>query len=464
MALGLFLLFLTVSVLVAFRDWRRGWIMIILCGAVQDPVRKLTPGTPVLISFLVLILYAAVLFSARHELRANLHEFSRRFSALAATGLMFLFFLFVAAVNGFLTFGLANWKVPLLSLFTYVAPLPALFVGYTFLQREEMLYRFFRIYAIATSLALVGTALEYFRVQLPVLGLVGAQYEYWRHLGGIQVRLLSGFYRGPDIMAWHAATLSAIAIAMAVRAGFGRRGTIWAMVAGGAFTACLLSGRRKAVYYVVAFCLVFLWRYFRRLTGQRVMGMAIVAVIALTILFRFGSAEGTSIYTRGARTTRAEIITRITGGVSETIQQSGVMGAGLGMATQGTRHLVGDTRLGWQEGGLAKLTVELGVPGLIAALILLLRVIRVSFRLTAIGDVPGSSQFARVMLFALMIANGASFLASAQAYTDAILGLLTAFFGGCLFAMATLDERLAAEEKARAGGAGRAGALQPATA
>jgi hypothetical protein len=34
-------------------------------------------------------------------------------------------------------------------------------------------------------------------------------------------------------------------------------------------------------------------------------------------------------------------------------------------------------------------------------------------------------------------------MASAQAYTDAVLALSTGFFVGCLFATATLDERLA---------------------
>lgn len=154
------------------------------------------------------------------------------------------------------------------------------------------------------------------------------------------------------------------------------------------------------------------------------------------------------MYALGARTSRGEVISRLTGGVVTSVEQSGIMGAGLGMATQGTRHLVGTTRLGWQEAGLAKLTVELGLPGLIVALWLAFRLLRVSYRLSSIADVPGSSQFARSMMFALLIANGASFLASAQAYTDAILTLLTAFFAGCLMATATLDERLVASQQA----------------
>jgi hypothetical protein len=45
----------------------------------------------------------------------------------------------------------------------------------------------------------------------------------------------------------------------------------------------------------------------------------------------------------------------------------------------------------------------------------------------------------------MVVANIGNFLASAQAYSDPVLVLMTAFITGCLFATATLDERLAAE-------------------
>jgi hypothetical protein len=64
--------------------------------------------------------------------------------------------------------------------------------------------------------------------------------------------------------------------------------------------------------------------------------------------------------------------------------------------------------------------------------------------LTRIADVQGSSQFLRVTLFGLTAANVANFIASAQAYSDAVLALTTGFFVGCLFATAALDERLPA--------------------
>src|SRR5436853_2274648 len=109
------------------------------------------------------------------------------------------------------------------------------------------------------------------------------------------------------------------------------------------------------------------------------------------------------------------------------------MGAGLGTATQGVRHLLGtDLDLGWQEGGLGKLTVELGVPGLMAGAVLLYVFFRLALKITWFGDEPKTSQIVRVILFAIVVANFVNFLVSAQAYSDAVLTLMTAFLAGCL--------------------------------
>lgn len=445
----LFIAFVGIACTIALRDWRRGWLIAIVCGILQDPARKLTPGTPVVMSFSIVAVYAAMLVAARRELLPNARELTRRFPAVASGAVLVLFVLAIAALNGLATFGLQNWEAPMLSLFIYLSPIPAVIVGYVYLQREELLYRFFRFYAAITSVALIGTILEYRGAAWRVLGLVGFQWEYYRHLPGMQIRLLSGFYRAPDIMSWHAATLTAIGIAMALRAGVSRRAIPWLAVAGWGFLNCMLGGRRKAIYYVVAFTLVFLWRYFRRLRVAQIVALIAAVVLLAAIVRNLASDTDTSVYARGAATTRGEIFQRLEGGVIETFRQFGLLGAGLGTATQGVYHLVpAGTRVGWQEGGLGKLAMELGFPGFVAVILFGIALIRLLLRLTRIGDVPGSSQFARVTLFALVTANAVNFAASAQAYTDPVLTLLTAFFAGCLFATAALDERVAESEPA----------------
>lgn len=447
-ALAFYLAFLGTACAYAFMDWRRGWLLMSIAGALQDPVRKLTPGAPVWISFLVVLLYAVVVISARQTILVELRDFGRRFANVYTIIVAFIFLLVVAAVNGIVTFGIENWRVPLISLFTYLVPLIAALLGYSWFQREEWMFRFFHIYATVMTVALIGTMAEYFRVQSSMLGMVAYSGDYVRHLPGIQIRLLSGIFRGPDIMALHAATLTSIGIAMALRSGLGRQTLIWGSIATWGFINCMLAGRRKAIYFVAVFVLAFLWRYARRVRTAEVFALVGVLLVLYGVVRNLAASEETSVYARGALASQDEFRQRFDGGALETFGQYGLMGAGLGSATQGVHHLLGAQNIGWQEGGLGKLAAEVGLPGILALLLLGIIVFNLLMRLTTYPDVPGSSQFMRVTLFGLVAANGASFIASAQAYSDAVLALTFGFFIGCLFATAALDERLAASEKA----------------
>jgi hypothetical protein len=443
----LFFALIFLSIAIALSDWRRGWLLAILVGVLQDPARKLTPGTPVAMSLSIVLIYVVIIFSAQKTLQTHAREFSNRFSNLYGGLAVVLFFLFLAAVNGLFTFGLDGWKAPALGLFTYLAPIPAVMIGYTYLQREEQLFAFFRFYAAITSVAMIGTPLEYFNLNWRALGTVALSEGNYRYMTGLEIRLLSGFYRGPDIMGIHAAVLAMIGIIMAMRLTGLRRTWIWMLVTGWGFLNCLLSGRRKALYMIVVFLLAFLWRYFRRLSAVHLLAFSTVGLVIFFVTLRVSQNEQSSVYTQSAVTSQQEIYGRLEGGLSGTVEQSGIMGGGLGTATQGAYHVLsesGAARLGWQEGGLGKLAMELGVPGLIAVGILGIAMLITMLKISGHPDVTGSSQLARAALFALVVANVVEFMASAQAYSDAVLTLLAAFFVGCLFATAALDERLAA--------------------
>ena len=437
---------LLLAIGVALVDWRRGWLLAILIGVLQDPARKLTPGTPVIMTVSIIVIYAVVLFSAQSTLQAHARDFSRRFSAIKVSGALVFVFLILAAINGLATFGLQNWKAPALAIFVYCAPIPAVLLGFAYLQREEQMYHFFRVYAAITSVAMIGTVLEYFSVPWRALGTVALKEEFnLRYLPGLQIRMLSGFYRAPDIMGWHAATLAIIGIAMTLRARSVRVAWPWMLVMSWGFLNCLISGRRKAVYMIAVFAAVFLLRYFRRLTTTQVMAIAFAGLALLLVVRKVGQDEDASVYTRGTATTTSEVFERLEGGFAGTIEQFGLMGAGLGTATQGVYHVLSDRgiqQLGWQEGGLGKLTMELGVPGLIGVALFGATVLLFMLKLSRHPDVPGSSQFLRATIFGIVIADVVEFFVSAQAYSDAGLTLISAFFLGCLFATAALDDRL----------------------
>lgn len=446
----LFAAFLALSASFTLVDWRRGWLLAILCGVLQDPARKLTPGTPVIMSISIVLIYVVVIFSAQTTLQRHAREFTKRFPALYGALIFVFVFLFLAAVNGLFTFGIDQWKAPAMSFFLYCAPLPAVIIGYTFLQREEQLFGLFRFYAGVTSIAMIGTPLEYFRVEWRALGTV-ALGENLRFLTGLSVRLLSGFYRAPDIMGWHAALLTMIGIVMALRARSLRSISVWMLVTGWGFLNCLISGRRKAFYMIGVFVLAFFWRYFRRLTMPQVVSFGLAGILMLGVTAKISQNEESSVYTKAAYTTEDELWGRLEGGLSGTVEQAGIMGAGLGTATQGVYHVLREdtgTTLGWQEGGLGKLAIELGVPGLLAVVILGLTMFVTMLKISGHPDVPGSSQLARAALFGIIVANVIEFMVSAQAYSDPVLTLLTAFFVGSMFATAALDERLAEAEAA----------------
>ena len=442
----LFVGLLILSMNIALIDWRRGWLMALLCGALQDPVRKMTPGTPVVLTMSVIAVYLCVLFAGSSQLQLHAKEFSKRFGTIYGPFLVTMLFVALAAIRGVFTYGIAGWKAPALSLFIYLAPIPAVLLGYAYLQREELLLTFLRFYAIVTSIALIGTPLEYFDFKSAALGTVALTEYNIRYLPGIQIRMLSGLYRAPDIMGWHAATLTIVGIVMALRRQTFRGAWPWLLVTGWGMLNCLLSGRRKAVYMVAVFAGTFLWRYFRRLTVTQAIALVLVVLMVGGVVYKISQDEASSVYARGTATSREEIFERLEGGLWATIDQFGILGAGLGSATQGVHHfhLVEGGTVGWQEGGLGKLAIELGVPGLLAVLFLGLALFRLMFQISGHPDVPGSPQLIRAALFAIVVANVVEFLVSAQAYSDPVLTLMTAFFVGTLLATAVLDERLAA--------------------
>lgn len=445
MVLILFLGFVALAATVALTDWRRGLLFACIVGVIQDPARKLVTGQPVFLTFSIVGVYLMLVFGAQRKLQAALRDFSRRFpSVWGAFGIVMLFFS-LATVNGIMTFGFEHWQAPILSLFVYLAPLPAIVLGYMYLDNENRLYHFFKFYAVLTSIALIGSVLEYYRVPSVTLGMVHQVGDYIRFLPGIQVRMLSGFYRAPDIMAWHAATLTSICIGMLVRAGISARSWVWMAGTGWGFYNCMISGRRKAIYYVAAFLLAFLFRYIKRLKPAEIGAFVIAFGVGAFVVHHISSNQESSVYAEAAKTTSGELGGRLEGGVFETIRQAGIMGAGLGVATQGVQHVLGtEAGVSWQEGGLGKLAIELGVPGLVAAAFLAFLMLRLFLRISGLADRPWSSQVGRVTLLALIVANIASFLASAQTYSDPVVTILACFFVGCLFATVTLDERLAA--------------------
>src|SRR5207253_1369140 len=212
-------------------------------GVLQARVRKLTPNTAVVLTFSIVVVYVAILFASRPILQRGIADLGDRFSRLYVAGALFFLCLVLAAINGLATYGITLWKVPALSLFLYVMPVTAIALGYIYVDNEARVLQLFKYYCVITALALIGTPLEYMKVGWKALGMVALPEGFIRHLPGIQIRILSGFYRAPDIMGWHASMLTIICIGMAVHARKFERAWPWILVASWCFSHCLISGR-----------------------------------------------------------------------------------------------------------------------------------------------------------------------------------------------------------------------------
>jgi len=127
------------------------------------------------------------------------------------------------------------------------------------------------------------------------------------------------------------------------------------------------------------------------------------------------------------------------GSLRVTYQQSGFWGKGIGSASTGMRHLGVGMRASWQEGGLGKVMVELGVPGLVGAVVLagaIAHSLAVNRRRTV--GVPGHERLL-AGLTACLVANGASFICSHQLYSDVFVTVFTAFLIGVALSSHTWD-------------------------
>src|SRR6185436_15261432 len=128
---------LLLAIMIALMNWRDGWHAAILCGVLQDPFRKLTPGTPAMMSMSVVVVYGIILIAAAATLVRSRRDFMLRFPNVYNAAFVVMIFLIVAALRGVATFGVSLWKVPAVSLAIYSIPIPAVLLGYTWLRKEQ---------------------------------------------------------------------------------------------------------------------------------------------------------------------------------------------------------------------------------------------------------------------------------------------------------------------------------------
>jgi hypothetical protein len=453
---------LLVASILAFRNWRHGFALCVLTALLQDPMRKLVPDQPVYFVIFVGVVFMAAWLGAltRHVRLApsSMIGWSRHL------GLPFALFIALALLQGIhslLLFG--NPAMTGIGVISYLAPVPAIALAYRFaLSRGERgVRRWMRFYVILASLALATVFAEYEGVDSKLLGEVG---------GGIFIFGSEGFYKGnsgifraTEIAAWHAATVGCFAFLL-MR---GRRFTPPRILLTAGFLVFLLgigalTGRRKMIVELA----IFLGAYFalqawygngnaRRAVLATLFGLAgYLGAIAMippdqqardsygrerVVQGEFGK------YSDRAQTVFEELPQRVLDlgvrPVSWAIEARGWLGGGLGVGSQGAQYFGGEQTAA-AEGGLGKLTVELGVPGLVIALwlgIALVRYVRAVLRVL-VKESPAHANLGFGMV-AFILANVAAFSVATQAYADIFILLTLGWAFGFLIALPLLAEQ-----------------------
>jgi hypothetical protein len=434
---------------IALTDWRKGLLLCLAVGFLQDPLRKLWPGEPVYLTALVgiVLVIAAAGAAARGELLTIKTTTEWRiFLWLPITAFGLVVLLQAArTVTEYQSITLA-----VLGLIGYLAPLAAAALGYSFARNPAMLKIFLGCYAVLSVAAATGVYLAFLGYDWPVLEEVGEGLIVFSH--GLPLDAYAGFMRTPEVTAWHAGAGACLLVILGVVAKQPR----WRLAAGVLILvlvgAALLTGRRKATVEILLFVGVYwLALAYARAGATRVAAVAAVAVFVVWFAIpQLLEPEEMDVrlepYVRHSATGFSDAPERFTalglGSVEWAIRRHGMLGTGAGTGSQGAQHFGGGVTLvgGAPEGGLGKIATELGLPGLLAAAWVMAALIRVIWSGQGRAQRLSPERNAlRYGLLAFLSAKSVGFIVAAQIYGDLFVLLLLGWTLGFILAIPRLE-------------------------
>jgi hypothetical protein len=444
----------------AFIDWRFGLPLCVVTAILQDPMRKLVPDQPVILVTFVGIVFAAACFGATVcGVALTPNQIFGRFRRIVTPMRLFLLLIVLEAFNSLYHFD--NPMLTAIGLLNYLLPLPAIVFAYQLVVRggEARIYQFIRVYLLVTIVALTTVYLEYVGYDWPVFGQVGAGLVIYDKYLGAKLISHSGIFRAAEIAAWHATACACFVIIMLTSRKPHIRNVLVAVAVVAILLAIsVLTGRRKAVMGVAVFAISYLvlWLYFRKGVVTVGLGVAAAGVIAFSLLnpqLDDNSAYGSptlSVYSRyvaRSQTVFQDAPARLSGlgidPISWAYNEFGVLGAGLGAGTQGAQYFGRNAAIaGAAEGGLGKITLELGLPGLLVMGWLGVVVFNHLWQLMGAAT-KLSPRIAGLSygLFSFLVANAAEFSVATQAYGDLFILLILGWTFGFLLAVPSLLER-----------------------
>lgn len=438
MALLLLLSISFVFTLRALLGWRTGILLMIVLAAIQDPLRKLVPGTPGWLVLLSAPVFLAAIFASTIRTRNWWAEFRFCYPSIASS-LRLLVFLSLPAAFLSATYGAGSWMLTIFGAFSYSVIFFAIIAGFHYSRSLLELRKLLVFYCLVHGAMLSGTLLQYsgWFPDWRILGADALGYTWIRWGYGYTVDMLSGFYRSSDVMGWHASTVCMLSLVLA-RTARGNRRRLWTVLSVVAVMALLLCGRRKMVYMLPVFFIALAWVYWQAgRSGQVVAIVGLVAIPALSVWMLGDLLEERSAnlrYYRGegiSESTLDRVESHGFRAMYDTYDQSGFFGEGLGTATPGSHHLQVERPRVWQESTSSRILVELGVPGTFGFLIVMATIVFNLWKVT-IRQLRARSPQATYAagLVAFFLANVGSLAVSGQILSDPFIAAFLGFLVG----------------------------------
>lgn len=424
--------------------------LLFIIGFTQDSVRKLVFGEPIIFIVTVGFVFISIILGLliRRGLTTIVNPFFKWNDKIRLPLILFLSILLIQFFHSLILY--ENLLVASIGMTTYLAPFVAVTVTYSLINNVEDITSLLRLYVIFGVIVSITVVMSFSGYDWQIFKEVGIGIKIYDQ--GTVLKSYAGIMRTGEVAAWHMAATACLITSLLVSSKRKLNIVLVVAILLLLMTAIVLTGRRKMLMVVVLFLCFYgmtLLYYRRRLSSKYFFSALLLAFIVwvgneLITLTDYSQSLGNYV---------ARSVT-VFGDASERLLQLGVkpihwaynrlglFGGGLGIASQGG-YLFGasDIAGGSGEGGLGKIMVELGLPGLIIVLwliaVLMLHVNK-CFKLAARFKIQSELLPLSVGLGVLLGVNVVTFSIATQVYGDVFVLILLGVFGGVLFAIPKL--------------------------
>jgi len=419
---------------------------LVLIGFLQDPIRKLMVNEPVYMTVVVGVIagcaFVRQLFSERLSVVGPYLYWNKKLIGPLA---IFFVILAVQFFHSLLRYG--SPIVPMLGAIFYVAPFVAISLGYAQFPRFDEMRKFLVIHITLAIVVAITVLLSFMGYDHSLFNEVGAGLTIYDQ--GTILKAHSGLMRSSEVAGWHLGAGICFMLILAVSRNSLPSVLFTAVAVVLILSAIILTGRRKMIFQVIMFGVLyfpFLHLYQKRLaTGYFVTAGVVVGVAFLAAMWVFplvSNAEfelylmrGSSVF--GDATDRFSSFGL--GSMGWAIDQFGIFGGGLGVAAQGVHHFGGAIAGGAAEGGLGKISSELGAVSLVVIFWLLLAMVVHVHRCVSLvaRTMPEYLAFT-VGVAVFIVSNIPTFMVASQVFGDVFILLIIGLMIGFLFAIPSL--------------------------